>query len=727
MKKIKMKKLFVFIAILSLLTISATPGVAQSHPYLFFTKDRVKTLSEQVKKDSKYKEAYADIERVAQNALKEKTPFFRMDYLSLAYLMSKDTVYLNKIKDCIRTMKAKGPIEASDPLDRKYSWTSTLATATVNFHLGLGFDAVYNDLTAVERKELAQNIYNLGIRSTWNEWVSPETRIHAINSMGHNFYSSCIGMMGIASMSVVKEIPEVRKYIDKAVEALTGWAKFPGDVVHNKPCNFDKGAYCESINYANYATAQYLYFRLALKNFDPNREWPEKEYLTRVPEFYMNTCYPSDHEYLSSLYFGDSNLPANGEAVVKLLWALGVRNQDMLWYLSQVRQGQHKESMPFNTPMGILYSPDLSGCVKTPSLPLSASYDVLGWGCLRNTWQNNGTMLGVKCGHTWNHSHADAGSFILFHNGEQIIKDAGNCGYGNPLYGQYYFQSPAHNVLMFDGKAQPQEQEYKGSQLDGTLNHLLDAGNIKYLLANVTGPTSHYFAKNHRSFLWIDDVILIIDDMRTYDYGTFSFLLHPDGKSKKQGIDISITKGESSVLVRPLWPNYLNETDFEHDFPNNLKLKSHQGVRARVPKEEMETYYSIVDSELRNRSKFIVAVILKESPSSKDYPRVSRITGDDLQGVRIEKGDKVTDVYLNVRADGHIMHRNSCTEINGYETDAYLLAYSYKKGDDIMNAKNISEWFIGHGSYLRTSKSVLFDSFDKKFVVIKGKDKIYSR
>ena len=74
----------------------------------------------------------------------------------------------------------------------------------------------------------------------------------------------------------------------------------------------------------------------------------------------MYTCYPADGDYLPSLYFGDSNIAANGEGVLKLLWALGFQKTDMLWYLTQVRKNQAKESMPTDTPMGLLYTPDLS-------------------------------------------------------------------------------------------------------------------------------------------------------------------------------------------------------------------------------------------------------------------------------------------------------------------------------------------------------------------------------
>ena len=99
---------------------------------------------------------------------------------------------------------------------------------------------------------------------------------------------------------------------------------------------------------------------------------------------------------------------------------------------------------------------------------------------MRTSWEKNSTMLAVKSGHTWNHSHADANSFILYHKGFDIIKDAGNCWYPNPQYRNYFFQSEAHNVVMFNGKGQSREQQYNGSSLRGYLYNLMDAGNIKY-------------------------------------------------------------------------------------------------------------------------------------------------------------------------------------------------------------------------------------------------------
>ena len=62
-------------------------------------------------------------------------------------------------------------------------------------------------------------------------------------------------------------------------------------------------------------------------------------------------------------------------------------------------------------------------------------------------------------------------------------------------YPNYFFQGEAHNVVLFNGKGQRREQQHYGSTLRGYLHFiLLDAGNIKYVLANGTGPYSDQFS-----------------------------------------------------------------------------------------------------------------------------------------------------------------------------------------------------------------------------------------
>ena len=164
-----------------------------------------------------------------------------------------------------------------------------------------------------------------------------------------------------------------------------------------------------------------------------------------------------------------------------LLYELGIKNDNMLWYFNQVKEGQSRDGYFRNRPIGFLYSPDTHDAPSISKATNSYLWKDFGWATMRNNWNKDATMIAVKSGYTWNHSHADANSFIIFHKGVEIIKDAGNCSYPNPEYRNYFFQSDAHNVILFNGEGQPKTQQYHGAPLRGNLYYMMDAGNTKYL------------------------------------------------------------------------------------------------------------------------------------------------------------------------------------------------------------------------------------------------------
>ncbi|MDE6339773.1 MAG: hypothetical protein K2K97_08315, partial [Muribaculaceae bacterium] len=209
-----------------------------------------------------------------------------------------------------------------------------------------------------------------------------------------------------------------------------------------------------------------------------------------------------------------------------------------------------------------------------------------------------------------------------------------------------------------------------------------------------------------------DNTILIIDDVRSHDYGEYSWNLHPSGQSSKNGIDIEINNGSNKVKIRPLYPEYLTESDFEHDFPDHLKLKTKLGPIAK--EEGREIYYTVTDPHKRNNCKFITAIMLPDSSGNLD--EAMQIDCNDGCGVRIISGDKTTDVFLNNRADGHIMHRNSCNTFGEFDSDAYILAYSYPSDKTKPSKDDILRWFVAYGSYVRVpdEKTSCFDSFTKQ-------------
>src|SRR3954469_18573138 len=117
-----------------------------------------------------------------------------------------------------------------------------------------------------------------------------------------------------------------------------------------------------------------------------------------------------------------------GAGPAALLWDLGYRKPANLWYLAQFRGGfgRRNEEMGGGgllrtSPRDVLYAPtdaEIAAIPAAPELPRTQIFPDMGWVALRSSWSSDATLLGIKSGTTWNHAHADAGSFVLFHRGK---------------------------------------------------------------------------------------------------------------------------------------------------------------------------------------------------------------------------------------------------------------------------------------------------------------------
>jgi oligo-alginate lyase len=684
------------------------------HPCLIFTTERIQQAKQQVKDNPKMATAWDEIKKKADVALTQND-LLQTDYLALAYLMTDDNKYADKVKKILlNSVQGKAWSSTEEMMLRNPAWRAELGLSHKCNIAALAYDGVYNSLTVDERKEIAAGLYKYGVQPSLEDWLLEPTRIHSLNSMGHNWWTGCTGMGGLLATSLENEITEAGKAAAKLYNVLPEWFSFAGDVLQNKPRSFDtNGGFYESVNYAHFGITEALLFHIGWQNAHPNIKPNEIPELKNTPEFFMYVSYPETAK-ITSVNFGDSHENITGENVLMFNYYLGQKDKNILWYLTQTEDGNNREGFYRNTPVGFLYYPDLKAAPQLPELKNSQLFPTIGWATMRTSWDKNATMLAVKCGHTWNHSHADASSFLVYHKGQRVISEGGNCSYGNPEYKDYFFQSQAHNVVLFNGDGQPANQQYEGSMLDGHLTDLVDAGNIKYILANATGPYANNFVRNFRHFLWIDNVIYIIDDLKTYKNGTFEWLWHPEGEVTKNGIDVNVNNQNTAVVIRPIYPEYLVPSGYGQDYPTFMTFNP-----VKAPSEDLKaksTYYSFKYPIESNRIKALTAVILKDSAVDKVLPKIERIEGKNWIGIRVKNKGKVTDIYINQLADGRLMHSNSWIWADGWETDAYMFAVSYPENG---NAEHPLEFFISYGSALRRDGVSYFGSLSKATVVSK--------
>lgn len=721
---------------LLLLTSVVSAQKTKTHPYLFFTPASINTFKDRIHGDTAADNAWQAIKRKADNAVAAGNGG-DMESLCLAYRMTGETQYAERAKNLLVELVNSPAWDGMD--DRTPRWNAGLGTGKNCFTASLGFDCLYDFLKPAERKDIARSIVRLGIEPSIGDWISPDKRLHTLNSMGHNWWSAVVHEAGVASLAVMNEIPQARGWAEEIMRSSKEWFAFSGSVLDNKPASFDEdGGFYESIGYANFAMNEYLLFRLAWTHALAPISMPYDSMLVKTMDWFIHGCYPNTGP-IQSLNFGDSNPLGNAQKPVTLMRALGFRKESYDWYLQQIAAGGSQGEFGKNNPMGLVYAPAMTertgaaGRIKTPGLPAAALYKDMGWATLRSSWEPNATLLGVKSGFTWNHAHADAGSFVLYHQGKNLLIDGGDAFYGADEYSNYFVRSEAHNVMLFNGKAQDSQDQYHAVKNPGHLYHLMDGGDIKYLLADAQGPTAHYFLRNYRSFLWVGKVILIIDDVKSYEPGKFEWLMHFDQAAKRKGPDFEITNGDAAVLVRPLFPETL-PMGYPHDFPEKMVVEERLGykdhdVKTRIP------FYAISPPETASQQKFINAIILLDeenkpvttfmgssgasgSAGRTNLPQIEKLEGKDYIGVRIRQDGRVTDVYFNLLADGRLMHRNSNNIINGWETDAYMMAVTYPE-KNAAGPDQVSEYFISNGSYLRKDGKIVLHSLSKVFMIAK--------
>lgn len=694
---------------------------AQKRIYLFHRDENILRLKKQISNSEKVKNAWEDQLETANNLLKkERLGAGDCQVLGLVFRMTGEEQYAQAIKKILLDYTQRETWEGRDLLNRTPPWRGGLSTSHTSFYIALGFDCAYEYLTGKERKQIAEGIVRIGISPLMEDWIDPEKSFHTFDTMGHNWWSACVYMAGFAAMAVRDEIPNAVTWAEDIAATAPEWINYSGSVLQNKPPTFDKdGGFYESINYASYGISQYLIFRFAFKNVFPETEQPQLPILEKITDFFIHTTYYTSEEKPMSVNFGDSNIHRNGNACVLLLWNLGHKKERYAWYLNQVNKGNDKEGFEINTPNGLILYPELPKLSENynPDLLHSNLFADMGWATMRNSWENDATMVAVKSGFTWNHTHADAGSFILFHNGKNLIIDSGNSSYGNPLYTQYYCQSEAHNVVLFNGKGQNRHDPYFGVVNEGSLHNLIESKDFKYILADATGPYSEILARNYRSFIWVGDVILVIDDLLAHEPGQFEWLLHYNGESKRRGLDLSIKQDDAEVLVRPLFPETFPNGGLPHDFPEQMRLEEKLGYEDHHP-ENRQPYWSVSHFEETERTKFISAIILKTDENKDALPKIERFVGEDYLGVRITQNGKTTEVYFNLLADGRLKHRNSVITMNGWQTDAYITALTFDKDVNRSKSENIKQLFIAHGSYLRREGKPVIHSLSKFFAIV---------
>lgn len=607
--------------------------------------------------------------------------------LGLLFQLTGEDKYAIKLQDAMsyygKYVRWGGPGLS----DRDPPWHSELDTAEFCLGYACGYDMLHSYLSAEQRKQISSDLIRLGILATLDDWLLPPKRFHSLDSMGHNWWGVCVSGAGIAALALLGDEPRAGDWVEQIDIGFVEWFSYSGNTLHNRFETFDAdGPSYEGVSYTGYGVANYLRYLLAWKNIFPEKLSGTEERLKGLSEFFLYTTYPTSNGN-RVINFDDCHDDDDETEIILLLQACGIDDEYAHAYLN-FSGGKMKDQLSF-------YFKSFKKQTSSISLPLSKVYPKMGWAIARSSWEKDATLLAIKSGYTWNHAHADAATFLLMHSGSTLLIDSGTCSYSDPKYSTYYRQSNAHNVVLFDGEGQPLDVVNVGVRSSGSILKSFDGCGLRFFTADATGPMSHLFTRNYRSFLWIGNSILILDDIATHKDGKLDWLLHTSVSPQRiEGNHLLIHEGNAFIGFSMLYPSVTSDI--------------RQGFAPQNPEQSMP-YYAFAAETDKQRQRFISAIDLDLSSPA----RLSLKKTEQYLEIEIDRAGERNLVYLNLRSIDGPYALSSTIDIDGWTTDAYLLMATVKPGSLLNNPTDATRYLVVDGSFVRRGDQIICESLSK--------------
>ncbi|MCL2528523.1 MAG: heparinase II/III-family protein, partial [Defluviitaleaceae bacterium] len=584
--------------------------------------------------------------------------------LSLAWHMEEKAEYINALKKL-----AAAVCEAPDwVFQGKYDdFDADLRTADIGVNIAIAYNSMKEHFSEAEKYLITNALMEKSVLPIYNEWVNPKTRKHALDTMGHNWWGVIVAGGG-AILKILDREPAIHEEMRLG---MAEWFNYPGNVLQNKKGNFMDGGFVEFLGYLTYALANAVVWESLGESVLP------EDKISGLTDFFITHFYEFD-DGIRAANFGDSARVFTGT------------NMHVLHYLASKYERRDMCQMlrgmgPIGPiPLNYCFYPCFDTSLYAHSVkikaPTTAIYNRAGQAIVRNGYARESWLFAIRSGESWNHNHLDAGSFILYNNGREVIIDSGNCTYSRDEYHSYYVKPHAHNVVLFNDTGQNAGQMYNGTKFEGNFPSKLFGAGFSYLLADNTGPYANIYQRFYRHVLFLDGVILMIDDLHTYEEGTLSCLFHYAGELSGTAPSFKITNGNALTGLVSLYPQKADIT---------VKTGYREEVKAERP-EDMplpESPYLQINAPTENgRLKFITAFILDPGQDID----ISAVYQDNIINVIIKSKNGHTQVLCNEKADGRIMHKNSNFEYGKVSSDGFIICINEDSNGNLKSAAMIN-------------------------------------
>jgi hypothetical protein len=330
-------------------------------------------------------------------------------YLSYAYRMTGETQYLTKAETVM-----------NDVCNWDNWITYSLDTSEMTFAVAIGYDWLFNGLSAATKQKAREKILNYGFltQKTKSFWNSTS-----------NWNQVCIGALSCAALAI---------YGDGTTQLNTEAAFVLNNILVKNPNSmntYNDGNYPEGPMYWSYGTTYEVLMLSALEGvYGKNHEGINR--LIASPGFLESAEYMQYATGPTSLYFNYSDSTAKRIPLPATLWMAEKTNQPS-WLSEEkklMQNGSYSEYFENRRflPLALIYGKDISlDNLTDPQTKLWKGYGVNPVVMVRTAWQGSlGKYMGIKGGTpTYSHAQMDGGFFVYDSQGIRWGMDFGKYDY----------------------------------------------------------------------------------------------------------------------------------------------------------------------------------------------------------------------------------------------------------------------------------------------------------
>ncbi|SFA76567.1 Carbohydrate binding domain-containing protein [Cohnella sp. OV330] len=482
-----------------------------------------------------------------QGQASDKTVNFAFAYL-MAGTVADKTKYKNAAID-YAIASAGYPFWGIGPTTDPASTNAGLAAGNQLFALAAVYDWLYDELS-VEQKSTIRNalkahgkeIYS---KATGQPYNGQTAQVWWSTTPGHNYYHVLVTGLAAAALAIYDEEPEAVdwfKYSIDAFAAFDAWAP-------------DDGASYEGLGYWELTMDVDIKFaKLARKIV--GWDMLQSEFYENSSEYVAYSMLSADYWTFNSSFLNiadTSDYHLSGPD--HLMRVMASEHKDGLAQSMAERIRSKKAYNGGSRWLGILYYDPTVTATPTSELPTMHHFDNLGLVISRSGWTGDESIVAFKSGPSMGHKdmemkgyfggghqHPDANHFLIYANGEYLIRDDGYA----------HKRTSNHNTLLVDGVGQIgegndffQSQPAKDAKANAYIRHAISNEKFDYMLGDAakTYPASVGLTKFNRHLIYLKpDVLIVVDDIATSSQKDLELRFFPE----QQAVNL-ISAGEYSI------------------------------------------------------------------------------------------------------------------------------------------------------------------------------------